>query len=297
MLDGSRILVPGGPPAPGEQAVRSIRIGGQRLRVAIRAGQPGRAPLLMINGLGAGLELLQPLVDALDPSLGVIRFDVPGIGGSPVPRGMYRFSGLCQTIAGLLTELGHDRADVLGVSWGGGVAQHFAGLLPARCRRLILASTGTGWTMVPANPLVLTWLLAPLRMLDAGVAERIAPGLYGGSARTDPAAVVAAMRAASRTGSNRGTCYQLAAAFGWTSLPYLPFVRQPTLVMSGTDDPIIPLLNAYLLNALIPRSQLHIFRGGHLGLVTEAAQLAPVISNFLGAEAPLRAPAALSQPA
>ena len=66
-------------------------------------------------------------------------------------------------------------------------------------------------------------------------------------------------------------------------MPFLPLVRQPTLIMSGDDDPIIPLANARLMHRLIPDSRLHVFHGGHLGLVTEAAQLAPVVSQFLAA--------------
>ncbi|HUC23694.1 MAG TPA: alpha/beta fold hydrolase, partial [Streptosporangiaceae bacterium] len=77
--------------------------------------------------------------------------------------------------------------------------------------------------------------------------------------------------------------YQLGAGLGWTSVPFLPLLRQPTLVLSGDDDPIIPLANARLMRKLIPDAQLHVFHGGHLGLVTEAPQLAPVVSQFLAA--------------
>ena len=80
-----------------------------------------------------------------------------------------------------------------------------------------------------------------------------------------------------------GYLYQLAAGAAWTSLPFLPLLRQQTLIMSGDDDPIIPLANARLMHRLIPHSRLHVFGGGHLGLVTEAAQLAPVVSDFLTA--------------
>jgi pimeloyl-ACP methyl ester carboxylesterase len=68
---------------------------------------------------------------------------------------------------------------------------------------------------------------------------------------------------------------------GWTSVPYLPRIRQRTLIVSGDDDPIIRLANARLMHRLISGSVLHVFHGGHLGLVTEAAELAPVISQFL----------------
>jgi len=67
------------------------------------------------------------------------------------------------------------------------------------------------------------------------------------------------------------------------SLPFLPAIRQPTLIVAGDDDPIIPLANARLMNLLMPRSQLHVYHGGHLGLATEAAELAPVVDAFLAA--------------
>ena len=111
--------------------MQSVAVGGQRLRVAITRGPNGpgrepRIPLLLINGIGASLEALEPFVTALDGAVEVIRFDPPGVGGSPLPPGPYRFTGLCRLIAGMLTALGHDQADVLGISWGGAVAQHFA---------------------------------------------------------------------------------------------------------------------------------------------------------------------------
>jgi poly(3-hydroxyalkanoate) depolymerase len=271
-------------------SVRSIAVGRQVLRVDVRRGMRApRAsrrrgtPLLLINGIGASLELLQPLVDELDPALDVIRFDVPGTGGSPLPVAPYRFTGLSSLIARMLATLGYDHADVLGISWGGGVAQHFAAFQRSRCRRLVLVSTATGALMVPARPAVLARMVTPRRYTDPGYLERAAPGLYGGTARTDAPRVAAAMHANNRVGSPRGYLYQLAAAAGWTSLPFLPLLRQPTLIMSGDDDPIIPVVNARLMNRLIPGSRLHIYHGGHLGLVTEAAELAPVVDRFLAA--------------
>src|SRR5215831_11696511 len=267
---------------PAPPTTRSIVVDGQQLRIDVRPGSGQRPPLLLVNGIGASLELLQPLVDELDPALEVIRFDAPGVGGSPL-LAPYRFTGLCSLIARLLTTLGHDRADVLGISWGGGVAQHFAAFQRARCRRLVLVSTATGALMVPARPAVLARMVTPRRYLDPDYLRRAAPHLYGGTARTEPARVSAAMHANNRVGSPRGYLYQLAAGAGWTSVPFLPLVRQPTLIMSGDDDPIIPLANARLMHRLIPDSRLHVYHGGHLGLVTEAAQLAPVVNQFLAA--------------
>jgi poly(3-hydroxyalkanoate) depolymerase len=269
--------------------VRSIVVAGRQLRVAVRHGDGTRVPLLLFNGIGASLDLLQPFVDALEPSLEVIRFDVPGVGGSPLPAVPYRFSGLCRLAARMLDTLEYDGSvDVLGISWGGGVAQHFALTQRHRCRRLVLVATATGAIMVPARPGVLLQMTTPRRYLDPGYLRRAAPALYGGSARTEPDRVSALMHDQSRVGSPRGYLYQLAAGAGWTSVPFLPLLRQPTLILAGDDDPLIPLVNARLLRLLIPNSRLHIYNGGHLSLVTEAADLAPVVGGFLAAKNPRR---------
>ena len=274
---------------PTTTEVRNVTVGGQRLRVAItpgrsEVGDPPRVPLLLINGIGARLELLEPFVSELDPAVEVIRFDPPGVGGSPLPFRPYRFGGLCRLIAAMLTELGHDRVDVLGISWGGGVAQHFAAVQRARCRRLVLVATAMGTPMVPARPSVLVHLVTPRRYLDPLHLERVAGDLYGGLARIDSAPIVAAMHGGGhRAGPSRGYLYQLTAAAGWTSLPLLPRLRQPTLILAGDDDPIIPLANARLMHRLIRDSRLHVYHGGHLALVTDAAELAPVVDGFLAA--------------
>jgi pimeloyl-ACP methyl ester carboxylesterase len=73
----------------------------------------------------------------------------------------------------------------------------------------------------------------------------------------------------------------IAAGAGWTSLPLLPWLRQPTLLLAGDDDPIIPLVNARLMRRLLPDAELHVYHGGHLGLLTEAGELALVVDRFL----------------
>jgi poly(3-hydroxyalkanoate) depolymerase len=264
-----------------EVTTELVTVSGQQMLVSVRHGVGEPVPLLLINGIGASLEALQPFVDAVSPSRTVIRFDPPGVGGSPLPQRPYRFSGLSRLIAGLLSHLGHESADVLGISWGGGVAQHFAAFQSGRCRRLVLVSTATGSLMVPARPGVLARMATPRRYTDAGYLGRAAPSLYGGSARTDPERVTAHLNGNNHFASPKGYLYQLGAAAGWTSVPFLPFLRQPTLIVSGDDDPIIPLANARLMHRLIRDSRLHVFNGGHLGLITEAAELAPVIERFL----------------
>src|SRR6516225_9026373 len=251
------------------ERMRILVIGGRAIRVAVREGAPGWPPLLLCNGIGASLELFQPFVDALDARRPVIRFDMPGIGGSPAPVIPYHLGTLAPLLAGLLDQLGYQQADVLGISWGGGLAQQFALSRPDRVRRLVLVATGPGSLMVPGHPRVLLRMLTPRRHRDPGHAGRIAGELYAGSAREDAALARDLLHATTRVGSPgpaRDYFYQLLSSLGWTSLPWLPKLRPPTLILAGDDDPIIPLVNARIMHRLIPYSQLHVYQGGHLEL-------------------------------
>src|SRR5687768_15293650 len=168
--------------------VRTVTAAGRTLRVSVRPGTDPSVPaLLLMNGIGASLEVLQPFVDALDPRRSVVRFDVPGVGGSPRPVVPYSLSTFGPVVAGMLSRLGFDDpVDVLGLSWGGGLAQHFAVQHRRRCRRLVLAATGTGSLMVPAHPRVLSRMLTPRRHRDPEYARNIAGEIYGGTMRSDP---------------------------------------------------------------------------------------------------------------
>jgi len=76
------------------QATAKLEIGlrevaGQTLRVGVRPGDPARPPLLLFNGIGANIELVEPFLDALEGPAAIV-FDVPGVGGSPAPALPYR---------------------------------------------------------------------------------------------------------------------------------------------------------------------------------------------------------------
>jgi len=261
--------------------LRRVTVLGHEVRASVRPGTGPGPPLVLCNGLGASLDLLEPFVDAVDPRVEVVSFDVPGAGGSPNPRLPYNFPMLAWFLVRLLDRLGYDRFDILGISWGGGLAQQVAFQHPRRCRRLVLVSTATGSLMVPANPWVLLKMVTPRRYRDPDYARSIAAQLYGGRLRAEPDLARTLLHEHSRVGSRYGYLLQLVAGAGWTSLPLLPFVRQPTLILAGTDDPIIPLVNARIMGRLLPHATLHTYADGHLGLITQAHELAPVVTEFL----------------
>jgi poly(3-hydroxyalkanoate) depolymerase len=261
--------------------LRRVTVLGHEVRVSVRPGTGPGPPLVICNGIGASLDLLDPFVDALDPHIEVVTFDVPGAGGSPKPRLPYNFAMLAWFLVTLLDRLGYDEFDVLGISWGGGLAQQVAFQHRRRCRRLVLVSTATGSLMVPASPLVLRKMLTTRRFRDPDYARSIAAQLYGGRLRDEPELARTLLHEHSRVGSRCGYLLQLLAGVGWTSLAALPFVRQPTLILAGSDDPIIPLVNARIMAVLLPDATLHVYDDGHLGLLTQAHELAPVVTDFL----------------
>lgn len=253
-----------------------VLVHGRRLKVSVRPGEG--IPLVLCNGFGANLELLTPFVEALDPTIPVVRFDVPGIGGSELPWVPYTLMSLACSLGDVLTQLGFDQVDVLGFSWGGGLAQQFALQNPRRCRRLVLVSTSAGWTMVPGDPRAALAMATPkgVRRLAR---FSIAGPVFGGAARRDPE--VARRIYAAQDASTAGMLLQLTAATGWSSLPFLPLLRQQVLVLAGRDDPITPLVNSQILHAALRRSELEVFDEGHLGLVVLADELAARVADFV----------------
>jgi poly(3-hydroxyoctanoate) depolymerase len=267
-------------PAPEPAAFRFVEVDGVRLRTSVRGS--GR-PLLLITGLGASLDLAEPFErELLARGVQAISFDAPGTGHStayPMPR---RMSGVARTVEGMLDVLGYERVDVLGVSLGGVLAQQLAHQAPHRVRRLVLAATGPGLGGVPGSPRALLSLVTPRRYREPDYFRRIAGRLYGGEARRDPDAVLRHMVTPVVPPSTRGYLGQLYAISGWTSIRWLRTLPQPTLVLAGDDDPIVPLLNGRILARRIPGARLHVIRGGgHLFLLERPAQIAEVVARFL----------------
>jgi len=267
-----------------EFAIRNIAVGTQMVRVAIKRGERG-PPLVLFNGLGANLELLEGVARALE-GIEVVTFDVPGIGGSPLPRGPYRFKTLARLTNAVLDALGYDGpVDALGVSWGGALAQQFARTHSRRCRRLVLAATAAGSLMLPGRWSAPLALLTPRRYSNPSCLRRIAGTLYGGRIAEHPHLLdpfAKHMQAPDR----RGYLLQQLAMVGWTSVHWLRRLEQPTLILAGLRDPLVHVANATLMQRLIPRSRLELVDDGHLFLLTSREAVAGVL-QFLTVDNPL----------
>jgi pimeloyl-ACP methyl ester carboxylesterase len=225
-----------------------VDVGCHRLRVDISGSGP---PLLLVMGLGGNLEMWQPLRDAL-PHRELITFDNPGTGGSSTPRLPLSIPQHASIASRLLQTLGYGAVDVLGVSWGGVVAQQLAIARARQVRRLVLASTVAGATGWPGRPSVLRHMMTPRRYYSRSYFEEVAPTIYGGRARRDPAYLHGeAQSRLARPPSWRGYFGQVLAISTFTTAPLLHRIQAPTLV------------------------------GGHLVLFDSTDEVAGVIGSFL----------------
>src|SRR5260221_4805142 len=178
-----------------------------------------------------------------------------GVGDSPRPLIPLTIMGLASLTAHLLDELEYHQVDVLGISWGGALAQQFAYQHPERCRRLVLVATSTGALMIPAHVSVLMRMVSPERYLRPDYMRAIAPDIYGGKFRLDPN-LIRKILPKVRAPSALGYYWQLLGCIGWSSIHWLGDLRRPTLIIAGDDDPIFAAGKARFMARLIPNFKL-----------------------------------------
>ena len=118
------------------------------------------------------------------------------------------------------------------------------------------------------------------RYTDKGYMRSVAAEIYGGDFREDET-LIHHHAEGMRPSSNAGYMFQLMAMVGWTSAHWLWSLKQPTLIMSGTDDPLIPVANANFLATMIPDSRLELLDNGHLFMVTRPDESARMVETFL----------------
>ncbi len=238
-------------------------------------------PLLLLSGIFAELPLWQPLLPYLS-GFQVIAFDPPGVGETKPAAMPSTMRGLASFTVEILDALGIASTHVLGASFGGAVAQQLAHSHRKRVRRLVLVSTSFGGFAVPGSPLAMWHFMQPSAYSPARLAKT-AGTMFGGRLRSSPH-LIGSLHF-SRPSSIRNVLFRSFALWAWTSLPWLPSISHPTLLIGGDDDPVTPLVNHRVMARLMPRARLHVVRGGgHLVLVDSPELVAPEIIEFLNAD-------------
>jgi len=252
---------------------------GLSVRYGIRKGKKGTIPLLMFNGIGQNIEVLKPVIDKL-PGIEVIIYDVPGAGLSDNPSYPWRYSCHAVLAAKLIKTLGYDQVNVLGLSWGGALAQQFSFQYPKKVNKMILVAACAGQAMIPGKLRAYMGMLSPRRLWDKDYMRKIIPHIYGGTAPSKRDEIDAHLERV-RAPNNKGYISQCLALIGWSSLPWLNRIKQPTLILHGAQDPLIPACNAKIMAGLLPNSTLKFFKCGHMFILTKLDETAAHINNFV----------------
>lgn len=238
-----------------------------------RVGDPDGPPVLFVNGTGGDLRvkpgvLEGPLADGFD----LLGYDQRGLGQSDKPEGPYTMRGYAADAVGLVDAVtGWDHFSVVGVSFGGMVAQEIALLAPDRIDRLVLCCTSPGGVGGSSYP------LHELQRLDPD--ERIVQTILVNDTSIDRAWVDAHPEVVEMVRSRmvedptdpdvvRGARLQLEARAEHDVHDRLPTLTMPTLVCAGRTDGIAPLTNSEAIAAQIPNAELAVFDGGHTFLMS-----------------------------
>jgi 3-oxoadipate enol-lactonase len=251
-----------------------------------RGGDPDGPRVLFINGTGGDLRaepsvFTWPIADGFD----LLAYDQRGLGRSEKPDVDYTMADYADDAVGLLDEVGWDRCAVLGISFGGMVAQELALLAPERVERLVLCCTSSGGGGGASYPLQDLEGL-PLDERTARALE-LSDTSFTAEWRARHPQIVELYRSRTQHGADdplkaMGARRQLEARAGHDTYDRLPALTMPTLVCAGRRDAIAPLANSEALAGQIPGAELAVFDGGHLFLMQDPAAW-PRITAFLRA--------------
>lgn len=255
---------------------------GFKVRYAVvPATKPRRKlPLLICGGIGQSIESDAAFAKAMTDRE-VILFDAPGAGESQMPRIPLSMAEYARIVIALLDEIGEEQVDVMGISWGGALAQQLGRAYPERCRKLVLAITAAGGlTLVMGNWGLLFEMAVPTRYFSRRRRNKMVPRLAGGDALADPANVTDVYEEHMKP-SLYGYYLQGLSIRFWSSLHFLHRLKQPTLVISGAKDPLLHPINQRVLACGIPDSRLLSYDCGHYLHVTRRDQVVKDVKQFL----------------
>ncbi len=258
-----------------------------------RSGPAADAPaggahrLLFFNGSGATLATTGILIKPFTARFDVVAFDQRGMGQTSIPRGPYTMADYAADAAALLDHLGWDSCRVVGVSFGGMVAQEFAVTFPERVERLALSCTSPGGALGASYPLhelsVLDDATRAARLVEI-IDTRFTPEwLAAHPDQRTLADFVAARRDGDKSAEvTRGEAEQLGARRGHDVGDRLRRISCPTLVAAGRYDGIAPVANSEAIAARVPAAELRVYEGGHMFFVQDPTAM-PEILDFLDA--------------
>jgi len=246
------------------------------LRMYYERAGTGR-PLLFLNGSGGDLRVRPgPFQGPLGREFDLLAHDQRGLGQTEVPVPPYSMAEYAEDSAALLDHVGWERCRVIGVSFGGMVAQELAVTYPERVERLVLCCTSSGGHGEPSYPLhELEGLPEDEKLVQS---LELADRRMNGAWREENPDAFAGVRKLMQTrgavgvgeeGRETGARAQLEARRHHDVYERLAAAGMPALVCAGRHDGIAPVANSEAIVSRLPDATLEVFDGGHLFLVQD----------------------------
>lgn len=242
----------------------------------------GEGPaLVLLHGFTHDSRVWRPQLESLSAQFTVIAWDAPGAGQSSDPPETFGIGDWADCLAWLLDAIGLQQAHILGLSWGGLLAQEFYRRHCARVLSLVLADTYAGWKGSLPEPIPEERLAACLRDASLPPREfvpRYLPGMFSESPTQENREELASIMSDFHTVGFRLMATALAQA---DTRDLLPNIRVPTLLVWGDADKRSPMSVAYQIRDAIPGARLAVISGaGHVSNLEEPAQFNTIVRDF-----------------
>lgn len=263
-----------------------IELGGQPIHIRDQGPESDPVPLLLLHGTSSSLHTWEGWTQTLSRQHRVISVDLPGFGLSgPSPSGDYRDAAYVDFLSALLTQLKLERVILVGNSLGGQIAWQFAARAPERVQALVLVDAA-GYPFAPQD-VPLAWRLSQWPLVGA-LSEHLLPRklveysvrqVYGQPSRVSGALVDRYFELTLRAGNRTALRQRLAQWRGGEQAEAIKTLRQPTLILWGEQDRLLPPSDGRAFARDIPGSRLVMLPGlGHVPQEEDpAASLKPVL--------------------
>ncbi len=279
-------------------APRELVLHGHRMSYRIA----GEGPVIaLIHGITSTSDTWREVMPLLAERHTVVAPDLLGHGDSAKPRGDYSLGAYAAGLRDLLVVLGHERANVVGHSLGGGVAMQFAYQFPERCERLVLISSGglgrevhplLRAASLPGSELVLPLIAAP-KVLEAGAAVGAFLARLGLRPSADLGEIARGWGSLDNSRSRRAFLHTLRAVIDpigqRVSAHDRLYLAQevPSLIVWGERDPVIPAEHGRDAHAAMPGSRLEILpQAGHFPHLDQPRTVAGALEELFASSKP-----------
>jgi len=246
-------------------------------------------PLVLLHGTGASLHTFDAWVEDLQGDRRILRMDLPAFGlTGPFPDGDYSIDHYLRFLDSFLLATGVERCILGGNSLGGNIAWRYAARYPDKVARLVLIDPA-GYPLQSENvPLAFTLARTPLikelvpflspRFIVAASVENV----YADSAKVTEKLVDRYYELSLREGNRRAFVDRLNAQSDAQPTEQLRSIRQPTLILWGQEDRLIPVAYARRFAEDLPNDQVHILPGsGHVPMEESPAESLLPLRAFL----------------